>query len=239
MANNDKECLSLARVAQLMSLGVGYNGSVGPIGPDGRDTVKICVEIQRKIVQYSKALESNYNKTINKTITPFELGVEWLTGSGARHREFTTGDYLTELLRQHEHIQETKQTIKQKIKNKEVILNKPEPYNYSLSGVQGVGKYIVDYSTLLTAGQTGNLAVTYLGSYGMECTVTEITATKAKVQFVVTNASSMQSASRPPVIGYLEIWKKTFGKKIHESFEEGWGSITTQRITWYEEIKLD
>lgn len=219
----------LARVAQLMSLGLGYNGVVVLAG---EYAVKIAVDVDRKIEQYKKSPKDS------REITPFELGVEWLTGIGPRHRDFKDGDSFTELLRQHEHIQQAKQRIKEDIRLKKIVIDQEYTDHYQLNGVQGVGLYLKDYSTLATGGLTGNLAVTFLGSYRMKYTITEITPTKAKVVFVVTNSSSMQSASRPPVIGYLDVWKNTVGKKINESFETGWGSTTTQTITWYEEIEL-
>jgi hypothetical protein len=46
--------------------------------------------------------------------------------------------------------------------------------DYKLSGLSGVPKYIRDYSTLLTGGMTGNIAVTYLGSYGLKYEVLSI-----------------------------------------------------------------
>lgn len=228
--NKNPDSVPLARVAQLMSLGVGYHGVVILTS---QYAVKIAVDVNRKIEQYKKAPKNS------RDITPFELGVEWLTGIGPKHRDFKQGDYLTELLRQHEHIQKAKQEIKDGIKRKKLIADKEYKNSYELGGIQGVGLYVKDYSTLATGGLTGNLAVTFLGSYRMKYTITEITPTKAKVVFVVTNSSSMQSASRPPVIGYLDVWKNTVGKKINETFETGWGSTTTQTITWYEEIDLD
>lgn len=228
--NKNPDSVPLARVAQLMSLGVGYHGVVILTS---QYAVKIAVDVNRKIEQYKKAPKNS------RDITPFELGVEWLTGIGPKHRNFKQGDYLTELLRQHKHIQEAKQEIKDGIKRKKLITDNVYRDPYELKGIQGVGLYVKDYSTLATGGLTGNLAVTFLGSYRMKYTITEITPTKAKVVFVVTNSSSMQSASRPPVIGYLDVWKNTVGKKINETFETGWGSTTTQTITWYEEIDLD
>jgi uncharacterized protein RhaS with RHS repeats len=35
----------------------------------------------------------------NDPTTPFQVGVEWLTGSGPRHRDFTNGDTFTEMLK--------------------------------------------------------------------------------------------------------------------------------------------
>lgn len=170
----------------------------------------------------------------NSTVTPFQVGTEWLSGKGPRHREFTNGDYFTELLKQHDHVAATKGIILDRIANG----GKLEDVNpYRLDGVQGVGKYIKDYSTLLTFGQTGNLAVTYLGSYDLKYKVA-VNGNTATIQFNVGNSSTMQSASRPPILGYYPWWQNTVGKTINNYFSTGWGSKTTQTFNWTETITI-
>jgi len=173
--------------------------------------------------------------TPNKTVTPFQVGTEWLSGEGPRHRDFTSGDYFTELLKQHDHVGATKDIILGRIANGGELTGKNP---YELDGVQGVGKYIKDYSTLLTAGQTGNLAVTYLGSYTLNWNVTGINNGSATVLFTVNNTSTMQSASRPPIIGYYPIWQNTVGKAINNYFSTGWGSKTSQSFNWTETLPI-
>lgn len=48
----------------------------------------------------------------------------------------------------------------------------------------------------------------------------------------------MQSASRPPVIGYLPGWQNTVGRRINESFQTGWGSKTSQSFNWTETLQM-
>ncbi len=105
-----------------------------------------------------------------------------------------------------------------------------------LGGIQGVGKYIKDYSTLATAGQTGNLAVTYLGSYSLKWKAVIGSNNTVMIVFSVVNHSTMQSASRPPILGYEPIWINTVGKGINNYFSTGWGSRTTQHFNWTESI---
>ncbi|MDR0605081.1 MAG: hypothetical protein LBG80_12330 [Bacteroidales bacterium] len=96
------------------------------------------------------------------------------------------------------------------------------------------------HSTLATFGLTGNLAVTYLGSYELVWKILslDINTKTAIVEFKVENSSTMQSASRPPIIGYWRIWQNTIGKMINKTFETGPGSKTTQTIRWEETIKF-
>ncbi|SMP21104.1 hypothetical protein [Chryseobacterium profundimaris] len=179
--------------------------------------------------------KTGYNPPSNKDITPWQLGVEWLSGNGPRHRDFTNGDLMTEMLRKHGHVQNTRDIILSKAKNAEGFLSGTN--SYKLGGIKGVGLYLKDYSTLLTGGLTGNLAVTYLGSYDLKWTAAIYNKTIV-VSFNVENSSTMQSASRPPIVGYLPIWQKTAGKTINEKFKSGWGSKTTQSFNWTEVLYL-
>ncbi|MEJ7646774.1 MAG: RHS repeat-associated core domain-containing protein [Chryseolinea sp.] len=108
--------------------------------------------------------------------SPWQVGWEWLTGTGPRHRDFTEGEFL-EMLKQHEHVEATRGIIKAGIANGQMEGSNP----YGLGGVEGVGKYLKDYSTLLTGGATGNLAVTYLGSYGLKYLVSALKGNVATV----------------------------------------------------------
>ncbi len=162
----------------------------------------------------------------NNTVTPFQVGTEWLTGNGPRNRNFFAGDNFTEMLKTHDHIQNAHITIGDRIANNK----EHKPISYSLAGVQGVGKYVKDYSTLLTAGQTGNLAVTYLGSYSLAYTFTDVDVQRrtARIHFTINNSSSIQSATRPPIIGYTEAWKNGPGKWINNAIQTGPMSTTRQ-----------
>ncbi|WP_291861677.1 FG-GAP-like repeat-containing protein [Marinilabilia sp.] len=168
----------------------------------------------------------------NSGVTPFDVGVEWLTGTGPRHRDFTNGDVFTEMLRQHDHVLNTLASIPGMIANGKMRGNAP----YSLSGVQGVGKYVKDYSTLATGGLTGNLAVTYLGSYNLAWQVTGVNGNSATVEFLVNNSSTIQSATRPPVLGYYSWWQNSVGSWINSSFSSGPMSPTTQTFRWTETV---
>jgi RHS repeat-associated protein len=170
----------------------------------------------------------------NKTVTPFQIGTEWLSGNGPRNRKFTHGDIFTEMLKQHEHVSFTRDVILNEIAKGTMQGNNP----YGLGGVEGVGKYLMDYSTLLTGGLTGNLGVTYLGSYNLKWEVKGVFQGFAIIQFSVNNSSTMQSASRPPILGYYPWWQNSVGVYINQSFQSGWGSTTTQTFIWTESMPI-
>ncbi len=116
------------------------------------------------------------------------------------------------------------------------------PYraDYDLSGVQGVPKYIRDYSTVVTFGTTGNLAVTYLGSYRLEVYVVNVNEKEgtAEVFFIINNPSTIGSLARPPVLGYLPIWTQNIEPVINNFAQNGPMSPVTQTFTWVETISF-
>jgi len=189
---------------------------------------------------------SNPQKLAPVTVTPqkrdntsaFGLGVEWLTGTGSREHHFKDGDPFTKLLQKHVHIQDTRNIIAGVIKNgaRGDIKGKN---NYTLSGFSGVGKYLRDYSTLMTGGLTGNIAVTYLGSYGLKYEVLSIDEQSgtAQVHFSVSNTSTIESATHPPVVGYTQWWSNNVGKPLNNFFSTGPLSPTSQTVEWTETIQ--
>lgn len=171
--------------------------------------------------------------------TPFQLGVEWLTGKGPRAHHFKDNDPFARMLRKHDHIADTRNQIAKGLGNGSIVANKPYTKNYGLGGISGVPKYFRDYSTLLTGGLTGNLAVTFLGSYGLKYEVISIDEQNgtAQVRFYVSNSSTVESGFRPPVIGYTDAWKNSVGKAINNQFSSGPMSKTTQTVEWTETIR--
>jgi RHS repeat-associated protein len=167
--------------------------------------------------------------------TPWDVGVEWLTGEGPRHHEFRDGDPFTELLQEHEHFGDVREELKLRLLARNY---RPGEANYYLGGLQGVPKYFRDYSTLLTFGQTGNLAVTYLGSYELNYYVVAVDEDRglAEVLINVENESTLASATHPPVIGYTDFWLEVIAPATDNIVPSGPMSRTTQSFWWTETI---
>ncbi len=182
--------------------------------------------------------KKNNKKQQQDNTSPWKVGWEWLTGTGARNHNFKDGDDFTEMLKKHEHIQETKDKIKKMLAASGGQLIQGDN-NYKLGGLKGVPLYFRDYSTLLTGGLTGNLAVTYLGSYGIHYKVVSVNKQSgtAVVQFNVSNNSTIESATHPPVVGYTTWWQNNVGTPLNQTFQQGPLSKTTQTFTWKETIK--
>jgi RHS repeat-associated protein len=151
--------------------------------------------------------------------TPWTVGWEWLTGTGEKHRDFTNGDPFAEMLKKHSNIQ---RLVKRACAGTVPSQGK---WDYSVGGWDGLFLYLNDYSTLLTGGATGNLAVTYLGSYKASYAITNGT-----LHIMVTNSSTIQSATHPPIIGYTKWWGKHIGNPLDEMFKNGPMSKTTQKF---------
>jgi len=169
-------------------------------------------------------------------VTPFQLGVEWLTGTGPSERTFNGGDKITQTLAEHSHIESARQLLAAEVSSGNVGVGDTISDNYELDGIQGVPKYAQDYSTLLTGGQTGNLTVTYLGSYELTMTVLYIDERTGEVaaMFVATNYSTLGSATHPPVLGYFSWWQHNVDPWINSIVRLGPGSRTKQTFRWIE-----
>ncbi|MEO6909147.1 MAG: RHS repeat-associated core domain-containing protein, partial [Abditibacteriaceae bacterium] len=174
--------------------------------------------------------------------SPWGTGWEWLTGTGSRSHTFRGGDSFTEMLKQHKHIQDVRQEIDSRLSScqhqNETSFSLQR--NYGLGGINGVPKYLKDYSTLLTGGETGNLAVTFLGSYQLYVRVRSIdyASHTAQLDFHVTNNSTIASGLRPPVLGYTSWWKEHVGKGLNESRKSGPLSKTRQEFFWSERLNF-
>jgi RHS repeat-associated protein len=169
----------------------------------------------------------------------WQLGWEWMTGTGAREHHFHDNDPFTKMLKKHEHVQDVRSQIVTGLSKHKIDLHKKYLAPYNLGGFSGVPKYLRDYSTLLTAGMTGNIAVTYLGSYGLQYEVLSVDEESgtAQVHFTVSNSSTMASFFHAPVIGYTKWWGNTVGKTMNSIFSTGPGSLTSQTVDWTETIQ--
>lgn len=57
------------------------------------------------------------------------------------------------------------------------------------------------------------------------------------INFEVHNISSIQSATRPPIIGYEPAWTEGPGKLINDQFKTGPMSPKSQTLMWSSTIK--
>lgn len=170
--------------------------------------------------------------------SPWDLGAQWLTGSGPRHQDFHDNDPFTQLLRKHTNIADDVSLARSRFASGDYRLGQPlgGDYDYSLGGLDGFGKYFGDYATLVDGGATGNLAVTFLGSYNVSITPIKVRGPhKADALFVVNNASTLASATHLPLYGIIPGYDKV-GEWENSLVPTGPMSKTTQTISWTQEI---
>jgi hypothetical protein len=138
-------------------------------------------------------------------------------------------------LRQHDHIEEVRAKIASRVDAGDYS---PYQEDYSVGGLEGVPKYFKDYSNVLTFGHTGNLAVTFLGSYNLDYSVVSIDqdAGTALVGFHVYNESTLASATHPPVLGYTPFWRKNIEPVVNNLVLTGPMSKVMQDFRWTEII---
>ncbi|MEU7116404.1 hypothetical protein [Streptomyces sp. NPDC046182] len=143
---------------------------------------------------------------------PWELGWSWLTGKGPTSQCFGPGDEFTSLYRDHNFTKEVLAFFASRTQGGNYELGHTYMYDYTLSGFDGAGKYLQDYGTLSTAGLTGNLAYTFLGSHQVRMTPIRKNADGSVVwRYTAYNESDIESATHPPVIGYTDWWSDTVG----------------------------
>jgi RHS repeat-associated protein len=174
---------------------------------------------------------------------PWTVGWQWLTGTGPGTQNFGQNDPFTQQLEEHQWIQNLLPQIEQQLAQQcaNCVTTGPSgDHDYSLSGTKGVVLYIKDYSTLLTFGLTGNIAVTYLGSYQLHYQVRSVSCKNgtANMHIHVKNVSSISSATHPPIIGYTQWWDNYIGQELNQLFSSGPKSAKTQIFDWDEPLKF-
>ncbi|WP_157802655.1 hypothetical protein [Sediminihabitans luteus] len=130
---------------------------------------------------------------------PFTVGKQWLTGTGPAHQDFHAGDPFTVTYGSSAITREFENYLEELTKSGKAGLGREEMNDYRLGGADGPLEFVRDYSTLLTAGKTGNLAYTYLGSHTVRAKVVDVNSDGGAVwQITVENESDIESAAHPP-----------------------------------------
>jgi RHS repeat-associated protein len=149
--------------------------------------------------------------------SPWQVGWEWLSGTGEQHREFDWDDRMTQDLRRSPQIQSAIEAAKKALSGKcksyrPGVDYAPYPVDaqgdasYTLSGWDGPIKYIRDYSVIATGEKFGgNLTVTFLGSFNGDWRAVGTCCTRrGRICFTIRNDSSLASGTRFPISGYWD-----------------------------------
>ena len=146
---------------------------------------------------------------------PWDVGGEFMTGTGPDVHRFHGRDTFTEQLKGSSHLRKVRREIKA------LLEERCDPYcdesilygraDRGLGGLSGVCTYFQDWCRNAPASLTrtdklvgANPATTYLGSFGLEYWVDSIDCCrgKARLMFHVWNSSTLNSLTRPPILGY-------------------------------------
>ncbi|MEU9985977.1 hypothetical protein AB0E10_04060 [Streptomyces sp. NPDC048045] len=159
---------------------------------------------------------------------PYSLGWDWVTGDGPRHREYYSGDDMTELIRSSDSMKKLRLDTLDQFRSD----GQPEgdvSYSISKSGKLGALKKLVttDLPAIVT-GDEDHLGEAFTGSYNLHYTVKgEDPDGSLVVEYKLHNNTSNESFLH--FIGYYDWLKKT-------NREEGVFSSVDQEITWTERI---
>lgn len=163
----------------------------------------------------------------------YQLGWEWLTGTGPRRHDFGPSDPATQVLHKHDFVQ----GVRDQITAGAIKPGKAKAQSYSLGGWKGVPEFIKAYSAVPTGGASGNLAAAYLGSYKLTPDIRGIDENGvATVNFTAKNTSSLASALHPPVLGYTKFYREHIDPLINGLPKDGPGAATKQTFRWTEKI---
>ncbi|MFF9457435.1 hypothetical protein [Streptomyces flaveolus] len=159
---------------------------------------------------------------------PYSLGWDWVTGDGARHRDYYYGDEMTELIRSSESMEQLRLDTLEQWRS----TGQPQgsvAYSISESGKLGAFKKLLttDLPAIVT-GDEDHLGEAFTGSYNLNYTVRgQDPDGSLVVEYTLKNNTS--NASFLHYIGYYDWLEKT-------NREEGVFSSVDQKIIWTERI---
>ncbi|CAL9543503.1 hypothetical protein [Streptomyces sp. enrichment culture] len=162
---------------------------------------------------------------------PYSLGWDWVTGDGSRHREYYSGDEMTELIRSSESMKQLRlDTLRQFQAD-----GQPQgsvSYSISESGKLGALKKLVttDLPAIVT-GDEDHLGEAFTGSYNLRYKVKGQDADGSLVvEYTLHNNTSNSSFLH--YVGYYD-WLEKFNR------DEGVFSSVDQEIVWTERIPAE
>ncbi|MFF8608780.1 LamG-like jellyroll fold domain-containing protein [Streptomyces sp. NPDC015346] len=204
--------------------------------------VSVAFKTNAHLVDASKPVVRFFAPTlfgISKDPSAFDLGYDWVSGKGPKHRVLDGNSMFTKTLKQHAHVDYTKDAIARDLGSGKLKADgkwHEKPYRLGADDEEGksVVKLVRDFTT--------NSSAAYLGSYTLKYRVTSVNTKtgKATVGFKVYNESTMFSASRPSPSwgGYSEWYAKKAGEPLNNMFSSGRFSKKSQDIVWNEEVTI-
>ncbi|MEU0391743.1 hypothetical protein ABZ208_02945 [Streptomyces sp. NPDC006208] len=161
--------------------------------------------------------------------SPYDLGLDYATGLGPRHQDFTNGDKMVELLQSMESMKDIR---RQTVEQWEATGSTTGDAAFSISEMGKVGaakKLITEDLPAIVTGDPKHLGEAFMGSYNVKY---EVQGTDPDgslvVQYTLDNTTSSESALH--FIGYYD-WLK-----YAEIADGPVTSAVDQTVTWTERI---
>ncbi|MBH1935197.1 hypothetical protein I5Q34_13085 [Streptomyces sp. AV19] len=163
-----------------------------------------------------------------KDTDPYDLGMDWATGTGPGHQDFTNGDRFTELIRRSESMDDIrKQTLKQWRETGEG----EGKANYSISKDGKIGalkKLFGEDLPAIVTGDDDGLGQAFLGSYSVHYEIKgQDPDGSVIVNYRLENTTSVESAIH--YMGYYD-WQRYLNPPA------GPGRGVSQTVTWTERL---
>jgi hypothetical protein len=178
---------------------------------------------------------------------PWDVGSEFMTGTGPQVHVFHDGDKFLEQLKQSDHLRKVQEELKSKLHDQCYTCDETPIYDgkagRSLGGLKGVAVYLEDWLVNAPASVTRtdkffgvNPSTVYLGSFGMEYWVKPIDCCegRATVRFHAWNSSTLVSLTRPPVTGYIS-WLDWPRRKVMDWLDDVLPQRPVYQIFYWEE----
>ncbi|MFJ7997852.1 hypothetical protein ACIQ7D_11995 [Streptomyces sp. NPDC096310] len=178
---------------------------------------------------YGRAMEGKDPYPERKDDTPYGLGLDYVTGLGPRHKDFTNGDTMADRVQSMESMKDIRrQTVEQWESTGET--QGSAAFSISESGKVGAAKKLIgeDLPAIVT-NDPDHLGEAFMGSYNVKY---EVRGTDPDgslvVQYTLDNTTSTESALH--FIGYYD-WLK-----YAEIADGPITSAVSQTVTWTERI---
>lgn len=160
--------------------------------------------------------------------TPYSLGMDWVSGSGPRDREYHDGDRMTELIKSSVSMEQLRADT---LANWRKDGNDEGSVSYSISKGGKVGaleKLVLTDIPAIATGDPDHLGEAFVGSYSLDYSVKgQDPDGSLVVEYTLNNKTSNESFLH--FIGYYDWLKKT-------NRDSGVFSTVSQQMTWTERI---
>ncbi|GGP37078.1 hypothetical protein [Streptomyces melanogenes] len=177
---------------------------------------------------YDLAMQGKDPHPFRQSDDPYSLGLDWVTGSGPRDREYHDGDRMTELIKSSVSMEQLRADTLANWR-KDGSDEGTVSYSISKGGKLGaLGKLVFTDLPAIATGDEDHLGEAFVGSYSLDYTVKgQDPDGSLVVEYTLKNKTSNESFLH--YVGYYD-WLKKVNR------DDGVFSTVGQHMTWTERI---